>query len=51
MTKEVRYCVGDPTKDIIMKSCEECSVQSKCQGHTDYIVKWLPLIITSVEGE
>ena len=45
MTKEVRWCCGSYNSKKILKSCEDCPAQSECQGHTEYIGKFLPLII------
>jgi len=51
MTKEVRYCFGDQIRDVILDSCEDCFCQSTCEGHTKYIVKFLPLIIQSIKED
>ena len=51
MTKEVRHCCGEYRQNcyVIMKSCEECNDQAICDGHTKYVVKFLPAIIESIE--
>lgn len=48
MTKEVRCCVGEFHRDIIMESCEACNDHAICEGHTEYIVKYIDLIINSI---
>jgi len=50
MIKEVRQCRGEYHQNVIMKSCEECNDQAICDGHTKYVVKFLPTIIESIEG-